>query len=522
MSKYYVLMNKDSEQAYFKVRDSDPFADFGNDFVLSDVVGNLPLGFTNINSWIENRKGSKHSQYIKDIMTQIGCETTEDYLRLTHTASINDTFWVKSESEDVTWNNISLYENEFSEVVSKLAFEGVGLYNVNFPSTSPEFTCEGSYRKCFRKNNNLGQYNSNIYIYKRGGDYNKNFEVYSEILSSEIAQIISPYNSVNYDLVELHGNIASKCNVFSNDKYGFASYAQIRNNATKNLKDIVRYFSSIGSEQQIRELLVIDALCFNPDRHLGNFGVLFDNDTLSVVSISPVFDFNLSLLYSCNTNDLKNQIGDCLYNFTPALYSDFTRMGQLCANGNDKIQDRLKDLKDFTFSFRGDDVFPEERIKVLERSVQLQATAILSSERLYTKDVFFSKTAFLKEQQKSKSEEAFNRLNEFDKQLSSLMLSEDLNPSITNGTECVEYLFENYKCDYEFVVDFLNNTMFYRKNQKVIPSEKIKDTFDKEFLESCATIEKLAKPFLISNPQIEQSHCTKSSSSSRDSLDLRE
>lgn len=423
MSKYYVLMNKDSEQAYFKVRDSDPFADFGNDFVLSDVVGNLPLGFTNINSWIENRKGSKHSQYIKDIMTQIGCETTEDYLRLTHTASINDTFWVKSESEDVTWNNISLYENEFSEVVSKLAFEGVGLYNVNFPSTSPEFTCEGSYRKCFRKNNNLGQYNSNIYIYKRGGDYNKNFEVYSEILSSEIAQIISPYNSVNYDLVELHGNIASKCNVFSNDKYGFASYAQIRNNATKNLKDIVRYFSSIGSEQQIRELLVIDALCFNPDRHLGNFGVLFDNDTLSVVSISPVFDFNLSLLYSCNTNDLKNQIGDCLYNFTPALYSDFTRMGQLCANGNDKIQDRLKDLKDFTFSFRGDDVFPEERIKVLERSVQLQATAILSSERLYTKDVFFSKTAFLKEQQKSKSEEAFNRLNEFDKQLSSLMLS---------------------------------------------------------------------------------------------------
>lgn len=388
MSKYYILMNKDSEQAYFKVRESDPFVDFGNDFVLTDVVGKLPFGFKSINSWIENRKGSNHNPYIKNIMKQIGCETADNYLQLTHTASINDTFWVKSESEDVTWNNISLYENEFSEVISNLAFEGVGLYNVDVPSPTPEFTCEGSYRKCFRKNNNLGQYNSNIYIYKRGGDYNKNFEVYSEILSSEIAQIISPYNSVNYDLVELHGKTASKCNVFSNDKYGFASYAQIRNNATKNLKDIVRYFSSIGSEQQIRELLVIDALCFNPDRHLGNFGVLFDNDTLSVVSISPVFDFNLSLLYSCNTNDLKNQIGDCLYNFTPALYSDFTRMGQLCANGNDKIQDRLKDLKDFTFSFRGDDVFPEERIKVLERSVQLQATAILSSERLYTKDVF--------------------------------------------------------------------------------------------------------------------------------------
>ena len=271
-------------------------------------------------------------------MTHIGCETTEDYLQLTHTASINDTFYEKAENEDVTWNNISLYKNEFSDVVSKLAFEGVGLYNVNFPSTSPEFTCEGSYRKCFRKSSDLGQYNSDIYIYKRGGKYNNNFEVYSEILSSEIAQIISPYNSVNYDLVELHGKIASKCNVFSNEKYGFVSYAQICNDSAKNLKDIVRYFSSIGSEQQLRELLVIDALCFNTDRHLGNFGVLFDNDTLSVVSISPVFDFNLSLLYSCNTKELKNQIGDCLYNFAPALYSDFTRMGQLGANGNVKIQ----------------------------------------------------------------------------------------------------------------------------------------------------------------------------------------
>ena len=68
-------MNKDSEQAYFKVRESDPFVDFGNDFVLTDVVGKLPFGFKSINSWIENRKGSNHNPYIKNIMKQIGCET---------------------------------------------------------------------------------------------------------------------------------------------------------------------------------------------------------------------------------------------------------------------------------------------------------------------------------------------------------------------------------------------------------------------------------------------------------------
>lgn len=56
------------------------------------------------------------------------------------------------------------------------------------------------------------------------------------------------------------------------------------------------YFESIGASQAFREMLVVDSLCFNQDRHAGNYGVLFDNDTLEIKGMAPVFDLNLSML----------------------------------------------------------------------------------------------------------------------------------------------------------------------------------------------------------------------------------
>ena len=54
----------------------------------------------------------------------------------------------------------------------------------------------------------------------------------------------------------------------------------------------------------------------NTDRHLGNFGALIDNDTISVIRMAPVFDNNRSLLFDMDDDQLKNTdrcIGTCAY-----------------------------------------------------------------------------------------------------------------------------------------------------------------------------------------------------------------
>ena len=185
--------------------------------------------------------------------------------------------------------------------------------------------------------------------------------------------------------------------MFTNEKYGFAPFYAVNKVLNNNAQKIFNYFESIGSEQQFREMLVIDSLCFNQDRHSGNYGVLFDNDTLEIVGIAPIFDMNISLFPYTSLEKLKD-IGNVIYKCDIKLGNDFSHMGQTALN--DVIRDRVKDLKDFSFSFCGDDVFPPERVKFLEEIVQRQAKAILSKEILYTKDVFFSSQAAEAEKEK--------------------------------------------------------------------------------------------------------------------------
>ena len=156
----YLLMNKENPVAAFSVQETM----FGREYRIESTSGRLPYGFSNLNDWIENRKASKHNAHLAKLMADCGCDTAEGFIKFTHAASMNDTFWIKTETEPVTWDQVSLFRNEFNETVSKLAFEGGGLYGIGFSTTSPELTTDGTFRKCWKREED------GIYLYKRGSD----------------------------------------------------------------------------------------------------------------------------------------------------------------------------------------------------------------------------------------------------------------------------------------------------------------------------------------------------------------
>lgn len=406
------------------------------------------------------------------LFKQLGCWTNEEFIRLTHAAAINDTFWIKLEVERISWSQVSLYQNHFTELISKFAF-GIGDLDYNISSIrSPELTCDGSFRKCFKKENQIGENGSDIFLYKRGGELGNSFEPYCEVLASEIAKIISPNNSISYSLVNLHGKIASKCNLFTNEKYGYASYAKIRDKTGQDLQETFDYFKNIGCEQQFRELLVTDSLCFNQDRHAGNYGVLFDNDTLEIVTMAPIFDMNISLLPYASMQDFEH-IGDKLFEYSPRLGDDFTSIGQI--GMNDILRNRVKDMCDFSFSFRGDDIFPPERVECLEKIVRQQALAIIRTDELYTKDVFFSQKAVEMEEIEEKRIIAHNLVNDFMEILENMNLGEEV---FISECDSIQILVE--KEQYMIVLDFLKNIITIIKNTNEISADTLKKE-DPEF-----------------------------------------
>ena len=464
----YFLMNKNVVVAAF---DKKPATAFSDAVMFTEVerTAKLPFGFDDINTWIDSRKSSKHNAHLQKIMRQMGCDDNEGFIRTTHAATINDTFWVKSDRESLTWEQVSLYSNQFTEAISRLAFEGVGLYVADFSSTSPELACEGSFRKCFRKEEQRGNFGSDIFIYKRGNEYGAGLEPYCEMLASEIAAIISPENYVPYNTVLLHGKLASKCNLFTNEQYGYASFSKLMK--AKGLQDVFDYFESIGASQTFREMLVVDSLCFNQDRHAGNYGVLFNNDTLEITCMAPIFDLNLSMLPYVSMSDFEN-IGDKLFEYAPVLGDDFTRIGQMAMN--DTLRDRVKTICDFSFAFRGDDTFTPDRIKAVEAVIRKQAAALLSTETLRTRDVFFSQNAVQEDIYQEEVQQAVNRFNVFRDAVDNMVLGDNVFRSECVSSDTVQLVFEmNF---YELTIDFLKRKIMIADDRmKAIPPDALQD-----------------------------------------------
>lgn len=371
----YYFMNKDDIVAFLDKKD--------NIWKLQYKNGALPAGNFEINEWLEDRKALKHNNYLKQLMLDCGCENTEGFIKITHAASINDCYWVKSEKEQTLWNNISFYRNEFDETISKLAFEGLGLYGYQISSTSPELTTDGSFRKCWRREN------GEIYLYKRGksGAFNAGLEPYCEMLASEIIQKADP-QSVRYQVVKLHKEIASKCKSFTNEEIGLVPLRRlISRNST--LEELLQFFDRLECREDFQRMLVLDAVIFNVDRHLGNIGVLVNNQTQELLRIAPNFDFNLAMLPYV-TQEEFDDIGQKLLDYAPKIGNDFTRIAQKMLTS--KIRKELIDLQGFQFSFQGNKDFAPWRVNKMEQLVAQQITAILKNQILYTKDVFIPQT----------------------------------------------------------------------------------------------------------------------------------
>ena len=68
--KMYNLMNKNSKIAVFeKSKDQ-----LDNSFVIiHETEEKLPIGFQDINSWLDRRQAAKHREHLRQLMAQCGC-----------------------------------------------------------------------------------------------------------------------------------------------------------------------------------------------------------------------------------------------------------------------------------------------------------------------------------------------------------------------------------------------------------------------------------------------------------------
>lgn len=242
---------------------------------------------------------------------------------------------------------------------------------VNFSS---EPTTDGSFAKCWIREGE--HFPGDIKMLKRGGSGFANFglEPYSEYYASQLVSRFTN-NYVNYDLRSIGGRICSVCDIFTSEKCGFVPYAAIDTSNAYGIDTLLETANKFGILDEIRTMIVVDAVIMNEDRHKNNFGFLVDNDSLDLVSFAPLFDHNLSLLARTMEDDFKD-LTKILENKGPRLYDDWFNVAAYVMDS--RMRKILINLLDFKFTRHSKYNLPEWRLEALEKIIHQNIEKILS------------------------------------------------------------------------------------------------------------------------------------------------
>ena len=333
----------------------------------------LPYGFQSMDTWLERRPAAKHRRHIADIMKQCGCDNIRGYIDIMHAVSLTDTFWVKNADSDLSWKNVSLYQNEFDEAIARTAFDGNGLYGIAFSTSrlSPELATDGTYDKCWSRTED-----GDIYLMKSGseGFSNAGMEPYSEKLSSDLLDFAG-YTHVRYDVCRFHGKLASKCRLFTDENIGYVPFSAylIEKGLEDTLRNVITCVDETGIARDFYHMLAMDAVLVNTDRHIGNFGFLVDNHTGELLDMAPLFDHNLALRPSMmEGDDWRSDVAGC----KTAFGTDFISTAKEAICRYPDLRSEFIRLKDFHFENPGYG-FPEWRVRLLNEIKDFQISRIL-------------------------------------------------------------------------------------------------------------------------------------------------
>ena len=235
----------------------------------------------NLHHWLEKRAIDSHrtnSRLLKKVLRLEEKDDSSTALAV-NAVSITDTYWLKEASSNLTWEEVRFKENYFAE----LALRGDLSAFSQKPSRTPELTNIGSYEKCWKLED--GKW----WLYKRANAQ----ELFSELFIYELGKRLG-LSMAHYEACD---NCIRSLDFTDGAKVNFeAAYNWIGDDEdyVKNYKKFAEYGESLV--EQYVEMLLLDSICLNVDRHTFNYGVFRDVDNGKVLRMAPIFDHNVALL----------------------------------------------------------------------------------------------------------------------------------------------------------------------------------------------------------------------------------
>ena len=199
--------------------------------------------------------------------------------------SLTDCYWLKDEEDkQSTWASVNLYNNRLSSAVAKIALTGEYI-PIQGHIRTPELTGAGSYAKCWRRGKD------GLWLYKTGSIQGTGKEYLVDILCSDLLDKLN-VRHVKYLKGQSGFRPVSRCRNMTDENHSICDMSYYQGYCMRNGLNLQDW---LLNNKDYYDMLIVDYLIFNTDRHSGNWGVQYNANTGVVEGLHPLYDHNLAL-----------------------------------------------------------------------------------------------------------------------------------------------------------------------------------------------------------------------------------
>ncbi len=252
------------------------------------------------NNWFKGRGIPSWRKDLEKLLEKLNVSSPEELSNKAYALSLSDQYWLKEENSNISWKDINFFTNDFE-------YEAYLEASLDSSSNSTHSTDKAILRSPNNTTDGMLQKGWIIEDGKRvlvKGTYTQSRE---EPLNEWLASNISKRLGFDYCDYRVEWNaktkLVSKCDNFITEDEEIISAYDILKSEKKpnNINDYEFYISILekhhvpNARKNIENMFIVDYLMLNTDRHLKNFGIIRNVNTLEWVRTTPIFDTGQSM-----------------------------------------------------------------------------------------------------------------------------------------------------------------------------------------------------------------------------------
>ena len=254
--------------------------------VLNDAL--LPLylrKIQNADMWLETRAIDSHRANSRLLKKALRLAEKDDVSTVVHVngATITDNYWIREIGSELTYRDVKFSDDYFSNLALKGTYDSFNRAANSKRTKTPELTNVGSFEKCWKLRD--GKW----WMYKKAS----HDEMFSELFVYELGKALG-MNMAVYE----RGEGFIKSLDFTNAAAVNFEPASTFMGDNEDYSDVVSALNRLCPEAipEYIQLIFMDTICANPDRHTNNFGLLRDTQTGKLIGFAPNYDNNMALI----------------------------------------------------------------------------------------------------------------------------------------------------------------------------------------------------------------------------------